>query len=416
MDEAIEEFLSQRKADRIKKKLKPGTPVHEKTLIEQDAAKEFSPETWLPKAAKRARQLSLVSHPAKFSHPGAKSKLIIFNGNYEADGFLRSGNAHVELDVLGSASAMDVFKFLSLHLNDGKTILEHLELESEKIKNDLHIASVSFDELRNGFSAIKDCADKELTDPKIKQVYFPIKDGKEGYHLLSILSPSGLIYSLRKKIHNLRFSDETKKARDDRKKQVHNEAGFDDLSDLAMIGYGGTKPQNISVLNSANGGKAYLLPSFPPTLNEQYLRLPHNDFFTDSLWRKNFIDEFQALHKIFSADYNNKNIRDGRDEWLQSIVDKVVNNMWTLRSAEPGWSAKDNCRLSEYQKIWLDNVYKEKCEEGIDTDWLDEVMSNFARWIIFTYEKVIGKKAKILNDKDLEHIKKLIEQNVEGLK
>lgn len=411
MDTAIETFLSERKADRIKKQLKSNTLEHEKILIEQEIEKEFLLENWLPNAAKRAGQLSLVSHPAKFSHPSAKSRQIIFNSNYEADGFLRSGNTNIELDVFGNAAVMDVYKFLSVQLSDGKTILKHLELQSDKIKSDLKISSMSFDELRNGFLAIKKCKEVELTDTKIKQVYFPVEGA---YHLLSILSSSGLIYKLKEKINRIHFSEETKKAREDRKEDIHNKEGFDELYNLSIIGYGGTKPQNISVLNSANGGKAYLFPSSPPTLDPKYLRLPHNDFFVESLWRNEFSNKFEALHKIFNSYYKNRNIRDSRDTWLRLIIDQVIDKMWTLRSVASGWSNKDNCKLPLYQKIWLDNARQEDREKN--TNWLNELTSHFARWVRAAYEKIISKEAKKLDDEDLDYIRKIIEQSEEDLK
>jgi CRISPR-associated protein Csy1 len=41
------------------------------------------------------------------------------------------------------------------------------------------------------------------------------------------------------------------------------------LGDLTAIGYGGTKPQNISVINNQNSGFSYLLPSMPPILTKR---------------------------------------------------------------------------------------------------------------------------------------------------
>lgn len=352
-------------------------------------------------------KLSLVSHPAKFSHPNAKSKLIDFKANYVADGFLHSGNvSNIKSDISGTATAMPVAKFFLLLLSDGKAMFEHLELQSEKVQNDLKMFPISFEELRDGFLAMKKNKALELTDSKIKQVYFPI-DG--GYHLLSILLPSGIIYNLKSKVNKI--LDRAKKARKDKKENFHNEEGFEDLYNLTIIGYGGTKSQNISALNSTNGGKAYLLPSLPPSIDKRYLHLPHKDFFTECLWLKDFSDEFNALHKIFFTEYNNKNIRDGRDYWLQSIVDKVIDKMWSLRSAKPEWTKNDNCNLPKYQKIWLDSARQE--EREMDSVWLDEVTSHFASWIISAYEKVIGKKAKQLDDKFWSYVKKRIEQNLQ---
>jgi len=154
------------------------------------------------------------------------------------------------------------------------------------------------------------------------------------------------------------------------------------------------------VLNSTAGGKAYLLPSFPPSLKKQYVRFPKSNFFKDSLFYKDFETECKALHKLFCDHGNNWEIRDERDALWQTMIDKVINKMWVIRSSEKGWSAHVRCQLPRHQKIWLDDKYQEERSEG-DCAWLDEVARDFARFIIKVYEKVIGKSAKVLEDKDL---------------
>ena len=72
----------------------------------------------------------------------------------------------------------------------------------------------------------------------------------------------------------MRFSDECKEAKAQRKDNKYHPTGFDDLLDLSVTAYGGTQPQNVSVLNSQNAGRAYLLPSTPPTLQKRDIRLP----------------------------------------------------------------------------------------------------------------------------------------------
>ena len=101
----------------------------------------------------------------------------------------------------------------------------------------------------------------------MKQVYFPV--GEAQYHLLSILTPSGLITRLKQSVDAMRFSEETKQAKESRKKNEHHEVGYSDIFDLTVTGYGGTQPQNVSVLNSQNAGRAYLLPSCPPVLEKE---------------------------------------------------------------------------------------------------------------------------------------------------
>ena len=99
------------------------------------------------------------------------------------------------------------------------------------------------------------------TDYLVKQVYFPTSDG---YHLLSVLTPSGLVFELKKRIQELRFSDKNKEARVAKRNQEFHAEGFDEILDLTVFGYGGSKPQTVSVLNSKNRGESYLLPCKPP--------------------------------------------------------------------------------------------------------------------------------------------------------
>ena len=147
------------------------------------------------------------------------------------------------------------------------------------------------------------------TNRLVKQVYFPITNSneKESYHLLSILTPSGLLVKVKEQIDNIRFSENSKKVREFRKKnkQPEENISYEDILDLTMIGYGGTKPQNISVLNSRNGGKFYLLSSLPPELEKRKVRLPNNNFFKDTLWIKNYEKEFGYLNKVIFDKRNN---------------------------------------------------------------------------------------------------------------
>ena len=103
LDNAIKEFLAERKVGWIKKKSSPTMTSEDLSFVEQEAENIFKLDNWLPDAAKRAGQLSLVSHPSKFSHPGSKTTPIIAECQRSEDGFLRTGNAFAQLDVDASS-------------------------------------------------------------------------------------------------------------------------------------------------------------------------------------------------------------------------------------------------------------------------------------------------------------------------
>ena len=413
MDKSIKEFFDERKSNWLKGRIKASMSDEEKAAFELECEEKFALDNWLSDAAKRAGQLSMVTHPCKFIHPKDKeTSPIIARAPKKADGFLRTGNIASPLDIVGNAAALDVYKFLSLELDDGKKLIKHIEEETETAKKQLVVGTASFEEIREGFLAIKSNDEAVVTSEKVKQVYFPCDND---YHLLSILTPSGLMFELKNRVNDMRFSDQTNEARELKRKGEHSEDGFDDLFNLSIIGYGGTKPRNISVLNHQNGGKTYLLPCMPPALQKRKVRLPRYNFFENSLWTGNFKESFDALHKLLVVGYNNINIREGRDNIIMFIIDQVIDVIWSIRQHEPGWSRSDNySNLPAHQKIWLDNVNNEERESS--DEWLDRVVGEFSRWIVFAYKKSHGKQAASLGDDELLHIKGLIEENMEALR
>jgi len=410
LDPAIEKFLSERKAAWLKDRLKANQTDDEQRDTEEQAREKFDLNNWLPDAARRSSWLSMQTHPSKFTHPSAKTSAVLAQPQSRVDGFLRTGNVTVEFDVLGAASAIDVFKFLSLTLIDGQTVLAHLEQNSASIQTQFQLATASFDEIRDGLLTIKAVSTKAKTSEKIKQVYFLVD---ENYHLLSLLTPSGLVFKLKEKINHLRFSEEAKQAREDRKANKENEHGFSELYGLTVIGFGGTKPQNISVLNSQNGGTAYLLSSQPPPLDLNYLRRPKANFFEECLYKLDYLDDFKAFQKPLKDEWGKPyEQKEERDEAIVALVDSVMEKVWHYRQLEPNWT-KDS-PLSNAQKIWLDSFYENTREE--EDEWLDEIVNAFAKWFRVAYEKTLGKKAIHLDDIDLNYIFNEIEACAEDLR
>jgi len=411
MEGVITDFFLDRKTERLKKKQKANMSDEEIQAIHREVNDEFELANWLPNAARRAGQMSLSSHPCTFSHPSSrknkngKTTSVIAQATRKADGYLRTGNVEAEMDALGNAAALDVYKFLTLELSDGRTLIEHIEQDTEVSKTLLNIKNGSYDELKTGFLAMKNSEADQVTSSKVKQVFFPVQ---KDYHLLSILTPSGLMYELRNRIQAMRFSDQVKKAREQRRRNEVSDTGFDDVFGLSMVGYGGTKPQNISVLNNQYGGKAYLLPSLPSR------KLPTVDFLTNCLWPNEFKNSFDSLHKLLAVDVNNIGIRQGRDNILLYIFDRIVEKIWLIRSLESGWSERERFDLlPKYQKILLDVQYQ--AEREVERKWLEQFTKETARWLINAYKKVLGKKSLALNDDEMQHIHELITDQQEAL-
>ena len=413
MTESIQNFLNERKELWLKDRLKKAENDSVISELQGQADDKFSLKEWLPDAAKRVTQLSMVSHPSKFSHPSAKTSSVIAQAKQDNDGYLRSGNVSYPLDVFGNAAAMDVFKFLSLPLTEKLTVLDGFERQEESLKTLLVGADLDFETLGTEFLKIKATDTSVKTDHLVKQVYFPIEQAE--YHLLSVLTPSGLITRLKQSIDTIRFSEETKQAKELRRKNEHHEIGYADIFGLTITAYGGTQPQNVSVLNSQNAGRAYLLSSCPPMLEKRAIRLPKTDFFAQCLYRKNYQESFIQLHKFMQLDLNNDDIRTAIRNIIQFVIDQIlVLASKTREYSVEGWSNQDYyASLPKLQRIWLDKIYQTEREE--DHDWRDELSREIARWILRSYEKVISDAYKLGTGEILD-VKQRVEKSLQQAK
>lgn len=415
LDKGIQDFLDDKKQDFLKKNVKADMADEDKHAFTLKADDLYSLKSWLLDASRRAKQLSLTSHPAKFIHPNAKTSSILALVPRNADGLLRSGNVAVELDVFGNAAALDVEKFLRIQLQDGQTVLQHLEQNTETIKQQFSIQDMDFEETRKGFMQVKS-SDLKQTSEKLKQVYFPVG---ENYHLLSILNPSGIIYTLKHRINGLRFSDENKVLREALKKSnpLAMKGIISNIFGLTAIGYGGTKPQNISTLNNRNGGVSLLLASLPPTLEKRQTQPPQTDFFDSCLWTGLFKTDFEQFHKVLSWRKNNKDIRDMRDDIVLNAITKLKRLIENIRDIQAGWSDRDTYDgLIRWQKIWLDEKYADiRHDNKQNGDYLANAQSYFAHWFV-GYYKQSTKDNKLLGDDDIAQIKKVLEDEQELLK
>lgn len=415
MDPAIESFFRSRREERLKNK----------RADEVDA--EFDLDNWIPKAARAVGGYSLSTHPPGFSHPDAgqtkvpggvvhKTSCLIVDAPERNDGYLRSRKKPTklnEIDAYGNAAFMGYYAFLMLEMEDGKTLLSHIESDSLVAREILTRKTASYEELKAGFLRIKEAPIQPVTHVRIKQVYFPV-EGK-GYHQLSILTPSVLMFKMKRQIDSIRFpSDEVKEIRNARREEKFSESGYTTLTGLTEVGYGGTKPQNISLLNSKNRGRAYLLRSVPPELQHDYGRLPKRDFFRTHLRYRPFQENFDSLRKLVENDINNIHIREGRDRRVRVIFDEIVRIVWKLRSQDAGWSDGElYSALPRFQKIVLDSMYN-NAREHHEAE-LEMFLMNIARWIIEGYKATAKTNPPLLADQELVYVLRVVSEKKEAL-
>jgi CRISPR-associated protein Csy1 len=435
VDPAITNFFQEKKAAWLKKNLTTTMSVVEAREEEIKCDEVFALKNWLPDAARRAKSRAFTSHPSKFTHPstgiGDKNKKnatyvtpVICSSTFNNNGFVKTGNVNVSLalDSIGNAGELDVDAFLKLIVCDGLSIMIHLENDSPYIREQFADDSIDYATTRIELLKMSSSSGIIATSSKIKQVFFPVKVHSAGkptdyanYHQLSILTASGIVFELRKRLDGMRFGDAIKLARDKKKNNQHHE-GYCEIYNLTTIGYGGTQPQNISVLNSQNAGKAHMFMSAPPQLKNRNIHFPHTDFFSQTVNYFQCKNQFYQLHKLYSRDDNNMHIRAERDEYYQSVIDHIIEKMWQVRSIALEQYNPSVNQLHLSQKTWLCEDEASKTLRDTTDEWLDGIVKSVSTFLFYGYEKILGKKAVKFSDVEHKHIQQLVLLNMEALR
>lgn len=367
----------------------------------------------IEKVAQDSKHGTVVSHPSKMSHPACKyPRVYSTDFKKSQDGYLRSGNAETIFDLHINATQLKVYKFLSLKIN-GVYILEHLRDSNVTLLSEtFRLTELFFENIVNMFT---ECIYSQSfeTDRFVKQVYFPI--GFEQYHQLSLLTPAGLVFNMKAKIDWITSrSPQAYSGKNARKNNDYHELGYKTISGLTVTKHGGDHPKNISGLNNKHQ-TYYLLSSKPPELTPRDIRLPRTDFFKESFTAWQAKEVLESLHRLFQTDYNNINLRDGRDYRIQQYVDLVIEKMWQVRLFLTGHQGDLPSELPLEQKVWLYPEFESQREQ--ENEWLDKITRQIARGLINHYSrsKVISNPL-LLADQELLAIETVVASNRENFR
>ncbi len=357
----------------------------------QALLESHQPKTWIADAAHRVSHLQQVSHGLKYTHPDARGTSLSSQGNSVAGDALvgtHTLNSNGIPDVTGNAADLDVHKFLRLEV-DGKTLL------TRAIEADPALAAALTDDVEQAqswmaaFAGLAAPRGDPTSHALAKQLYWPLDDG---YHLLSPLFPTSLVHRVWTTIRDDRFSDTAKAAREARRNKQPYPHGFREYPDFAVQNFGGTKPQNISQLNSERYGENYLLASVPPSWHSDPVQPPLNVETVFGRWfggRPHVYQLTTILGKFLSsvqdASRNNWGIRNKRAELVDLIRDELVQFAAELHDLPPGWSSHADCRLNLEERYWLDP--RRSLEDAAfaagraSAEWRDAICGRFANWL-----------------------------------
>ena len=375
--EVIDAFLKDKENSRKKKNNKKGLTIDEfcknlKLFCEDD-------------------EFFLTTHPAKFSHPEAKVSPVIAKAQSKKDGYVRSGNVTYQKDINRGAQYSLYAEFLLLTDNDGQMLLEAFDAGDSSVREWCREVGQDFSTLQHSINKVIKNRRVSSTDGLVKQVYFPLDRAGSEYHLLSILTPSGMVFALRDRIVNIR---ENKK---------------EGLLNLTRIKYS-AKPVNLSSLGNNYGGLTYLLPSFPPELKKRAIRLPRtsSDFFEQCLDNEEIKAYLKQVHELIIGKRNNLYVRNKIKSILHIIIDWILWQAEQIRLYEyQDWEQKYYEKLDISLRILLDNRIDPSKR---DDEWQNEISEEIARTIIKAYRK--QKEAETLGDEDMRWLGKEVKKSI----
>ena len=183
----------------------------------------------------------------------------------------------------------------------------------------------------------------------------------DDYVLLPPLHATSLVHELYAQIQEDRFGEVNKVARQARRERKPHDGVFRDYPGLAAQKLGGTKPQNISQLNSERGGVNYLLASLPPMWSRTKLWQPAH---VESVFEKLYIVRPEVRRAIrdlraFLATEPAPNLqtRQRRDAYIDVVVDEIVTMAGEFLQTFPaGWTrdVERFQKLAREEQLWLD--------------------------------------------------------------
>jgi CRISPR-associated protein Csy1 len=384
---AIERFLQ----ERLDAKLKPLPPDDPKR---QALLAQYEFKTWIDDAARRASQIQAVTHALKATHPDARGTSLYRPPAELAQHALVGSHCLVDDfagDVVGNAAALDVYKFLRI-AHEGQTLLDWMVDGDPDVLAALSDDSAQAQTWVDAFITIAQPRGKAASHTQAKQLYWLVdEDPRENsnYHLLAPLYGSSLAHAAFLTINEDRFGEPAKAARQARRDGDFSDTPVHEYPHLAVQKLGGTKPQNISQLNSERGGNNYLLASLPPLWEASELQAPlrmENAMHAFGRQRevRRLVRELAAFLK--SDPGKTFETRDTRDDWTDQLIDELLHyGSLVQQTLEPGWSAADDCRLLAHQQLWLDPQRgledEEFAKQWRSMQWVQGVYDDFAKWL-----------------------------------
>lgn len=340
-------------------------------------------ENELPKMLKG---LKFGTHISKGIHSSSKGDNVFFEPRIDLSDSLIVGThtlPELTIDANGNAAALPLAAFLETPIAD-TTLQELIISDSEALVGVFHKEIEKSLEIQH---AIKEVLvyipDTPFSDDRNKHILWPLGENaidEDSYANLIPLHPSSLVKNVFKTIQEIRFDEEISKAKESRRKNQPPYSNYPIILNLAVVNLGGANAQNVSRFTAQQGGKNYLLPSFPPNLSQNKdipLKPLDSSIFNNRL-KYSCRHAFNTLKDISKLNVNNQRIRSIREDALDEILITILSIAENIKKNWlPGWS--EEYSLNNHEKNWLDpEAFSDEVES---LDWAEKVSQHFAQWL-----------------------------------
>lgn len=403
---AISRFLEQQidsKSEKLQKQLMKAQEDGNHAVITEcqtqidEIKKKFERVHWLDLAVNSmAKQLKFGTHISKGIHPDAKGDNVNLIPKQQRLNTLVGTHslANPALDANGNAAALPLASFFDFDVGQGVKVRDLILADNEQF-----IASLSDDkEMAGHYHAcfkhvLQSTIENPATHERNKQMLWVTNDNTVNhldelqYINIIPLYPSALTYAVYLKINELRYSEENKKALENRFKPNALHTSYVSMPNLAIVQLGGSKPQNISQLTSRQGGRNYLLPSLPPKISqgrEFSLSKFCENFFESKTLKYHIQDDFNYVVQVVKDTRNTIDVRDKRKDAIDRLLHTIFGIAHALQNKPAGWSKHYALPLA--QKIWLDPYRADLdgeakfADEKTKQHWQKTILQDFASW------------------------------------
>jgi len=387
---SVSEQLRQKMETLLKKQLEAKPKQAKSEMEKEHCIGEHRLAVWIGAAASRVKQIQLVSHALKYSHPDAKGSSLYSAGNPAAgDSCI---GTHTVQDVArpdivcSSAAFLTVATFLCLEV-DGTPLWQRAKDKDPCLFAALPGSDAEKQTWVEAFATIIEPKSRPTSHTLAKQIYWPLPDGS--YHLLEPLFPTSLVQRVWEVLKEDRFAKSSQFAPEASKDNNTSPHCFRKWPDLTILKFGSGHKQNISQFNLERHGEVWLLPSHPPDWQQRRVTLPLRvkDVFQQLERQPAMKEQLHALGNYLAKvqDHNNVRIRRGRARRMEDIIWEVLQYAAALREQPSGWSSHPDCHLPKRQCIWLDpgraRDDADLAARRSSSDWIGDVAADFGIWI-----------------------------------